>query len=93
MPTLESQNDQDSEEVGFSFLQPIESETVIVTEETSKVVSETPEEERERLRFVHGGSNFQPDAGMASAKGFLAAMAVIGIFVGIAYLANLILQI
>ena len=93
MPTLESQNDQDSEEVGFSFLQPIESETVIVTEETSKVVSETPEEERERLRFVHGGSNFQPGAGMASAKGFLAAMAVIGIFVGIAHLANLILQI
>ena len=93
MPTLESQNDQDSEEVGFSFLQPIESETVVVTEETSKVVSETPEEERERLRFVHGGSNFQPGAGMASAKGFLAAMAVIGIFVGIAYLANLILQI
>ena len=93
MPTLESQNDQDSEEVGFSFLQPIESETVIVTEESSKAVSETPEEERERLRFVHGGSNFQPGAGMASAKGFLAAMAVIGIFVGIAYLANLILQI
>lgn len=93
MPTLESQNDQDSEEVGFSFLQPIESETVIVTEETSKVVSETAEEERERLRFVHGGRNFQPGAGMASAKGFLAAMAVIGIFVGIAYLANLILQI
>ena len=93
MPTLESQNDQHSEEVGFSFLQPTESETVIVTEETSKVVSETPEEERERLRFVHGGSNFQPGAGMASAKGFLAAMAVIGIFVGIAYLANLILQI
>ena len=93
MPTLESQNDQDSEEVGFSFLQPIESETVIVTEETSKVVSETTKEERERLRFVHGGSNFQPGAGMASAKGFLAAMAVIGIFVGIAYLANSILQI
>ena len=77
----------------LAFFQPIESETVIVTEESSKVVSETPGEEKERLRFVHGGSNFQPGAGMASAKGFLAAMAVIGIFVGIAYLANLILQI
>lgn len=77
----------------LAFFQPIESETVIVTEETSKVVSETSEEERERLKFVHGGSNFQPGSGMASAKGFLAAMTVIGIFLGIAYLANLILQI
>ena len=80
MPTLESQNDQDSEEVGFSFLQPIESETVIVTEETSKVVSETPEEERERLRFVHGGSNFQPGAGMASATILTALSSVVGSF-------------
>lgn len=77
----------------LAFFQPIKSETVIVTEESSKVVSETSEEERERLKFVHGGSNFQPGSGMASAKGFLAAMAVIGIFLGIAYLANLILQI
>ena len=77
----------------LAFFQPIESETVIVTEESSKVVSETSEEERERLKFVHGGGNFQPGSGMASAKGFLAAMAVIGIFLGIAYLANLILQI
>ena len=30
----------------LAFLQPIKSETVIVTEESSKVVSETPEEER-----------------------------------------------
>ena len=29
-----------------AFLQPIESETAIVTEKSSKVVSETPEEER-----------------------------------------------
>ena len=77
----------------LAFFQPIKSETVIVTEESSKVVSETSEEERERLKFVHGGSNFQPGSGMASAKGFLAAMAVIGIFLGIAYLTNLILQI
>ena len=77
----------------LAFLQPIESKTVIVTEESSKVVPETPEEERERLRFVHWGSNFQPGSGMAAAKGFLAVMAVIGMFLGIAYLANLILQI
>jgi len=63
-----------------------------VTEKNSKVVYETPEEERERLRFVHGGSLFQPGAGMAVAKGFLAAIAVIAIFLGCAYLANLILQ-
>ena len=76
----------------LAFLQPIESETVIVTEKSSKVVCETPEEERERLRFVHGGSNFQPGAGKAAAKGFLAAIAVITIFLGFAYLANLIFQ-
>ena len=76
----------------LAFLQPIESKTVIVTEESSKVVPETPEEERERLRFVHGGSNFQPGAGKAAAKGFLAAIAVITIFLGFAYLANLIFQ-
>jgi len=70
----------------------LESETAIVTEKNSKVVYETPEEERERLRFVHGGSLFQPGAGMAVAKGFLAAIAVIAIFLGCAYLANLILQ-
>jgi len=63
------------------------------TERNSKIAYETPEEERERLRFVHWGSNFQPGAGKAAAKGFLAVMAVIGMFLGIAYLANLILQI
>jgi len=64
----------------------------MVTERNSNVAYETPEEEREPLRFVHWGSNFQPGAGKAAAKGFLAAIAVITIFLGFAYLANLIFQ-